>query len=273
MPPSPGSALRRVWRRFNSIETRLIEPREMVRQLEESWEEIERLRRTHISRREHLEELGELATGLAHEIRNPLAGIAGVVEIIGRDLPAASPARAVVKDVRREITRINRILRDLLLMARPHPLKIRKSDLNATVEGAVIEERQQAQSRSVEIRFLKEAPLLEVEHDSGQVHQMLRHLLLNALQAIDEAGVVTVTVKHKGSMAVVEVTDNGRGIAAKNLPSIFRPFFTTKADGTGLGLPFARRIVEDHGGRIEVSSTEGKGTKFSVLLPLPNEPG
>src|SRR5207237_2520166 len=110
-------------------------------------DEIERTHRTPTSRAEHMATLGEMATGLAHEIRNPLAGIAGVIEIIGRDLPTTSPARAVVKDVRQEITRINRIVSDLLQTARPHPPKVRKSDLNTTVEHAVMLGRQQAMAK------------------------------------------------------------------------------------------------------------------------------
>ncbi len=110
----------------------------MMQQLRESREEIERLHRTQMSRAEHLATLGELATGLAHEIRNPLAGIAGVIEIVGRDLPSTSPARAVIKDVRQEIAQINRIVTDLLETARPHPPQIRLSNLNTTVEHAVM---------------------------------------------------------------------------------------------------------------------------------------
>ena len=121
----------------------------MVQQLRESRIEIERLHRTQMSRAEHLATFGELATGLAHEIRNPLAGIAGVIEIIGRDLPATSPARAVVKDVRQEIARINHIVTDLLQTARPHPPRVRKSDLNTTVEHAVMLGRQQALAKSM----------------------------------------------------------------------------------------------------------------------------
>jgi signal transduction histidine kinase len=240
----------------------------MVEQLRENRNEIERLHRTQMSRAEHMATLGEMATGLAHEIRNPLAGIAGVIEIIGRDLPATSPARAVVKDVRQEITRINRIVSDLLQTARPHPPKVRKSDLNTTVEHAVMLGRQQALSKSTEITLRKDPSLPEVEHDSDQIHQVLLNLLLNALQAIDASGKVAVTVELQGKNAVIEVSDNGRGIAPKHLPNIFRPFYTTKGDGTGLGLSLARRIVEDHQGRIEVTSTVGQGTTFAVILPL-----
>ncbi len=241
---------------------------QMVLQLRESREEIERLHRTQMSRAEHFATLGEMATGLAHEIRNPLAGIAGVIEIIGRDLPTTSPAREVVKDVRQEIARINHIVTDLLQTARPHPPKVGKSDLNITIEHAVMLARQQALARGVEISLQKEPTLPEVEHDSDQIHQVMLNLLLNALQAIDRKGKVDVKLSQKNSSAVVEVSDNGRGIPPENLPNIFRPFYTTKGDGTGLGLSLARRIVEDHQGRINVSSTVGKGTTFAVVLPL-----
>jgi len=241
---------------------------QMVQQLRETREEIERLHHTQMSRAEHLATLGELATGLAHEIRNPLAGIAGVIEIIGRDLPQSSPARAVVKEVRQEIGRINHIVTDLLQTARPHPPQVRKSDLNTTVEHAVMLGRQQALSKSIKITLQKDASLPPVEHDSDQIHQLMLNLLLNALQAIDVNGEVRVTVKAQGEMAAVEVADNGRGIAAEHLPNIFRPFYTTKGDGTGLGLSLARRIVEDHHGRIDVTSVLGQGTTFAVVLPL-----
>ena len=241
---------------------------QMVQQLRESREEIERLHRTQMSRAEHLATLGELATGLAHEIRNPLAGIAGVIEIIGRDLPTTSPARAVVKDVRQEIARINHIVTDLLQTARPHPPRVRRSDLNTTVEHAVMLGRQQALAKSIEIALCKDPTLPEVEHDSDQIHQVMLNLLLNALQAIDKNGKVTVALSRRDSTAVVEVTDNGRGIPQQDLPNIFRPFFTTKGEGTGLGLSLARRIVEEHHGRIDVTSTVSKGTTFAVVLPL-----
>ncbi len=240
----------------------------MMEQLRESREEIEHLHHTQISRAEHLATLGEMATGLAHEIRNPLAGIAGVIEIIGRDLPSTSPARAVVKDVRQEIAQINRILTDLLETARPHPPQICRSNLNTTVEHTVMLARQQVLSRPIKIE-LQEAPdLPEVEHDSDQIHQVLLNLLLNAVQAMEDAGTVRVEIGSREGYASVVVSDTGRGIPAQLLSNIFRPFFTTKGNGTGLGLSLARRIVEEHHGRIEVSSVVGKGSRFEVLLPF-----
>jgi len=240
----------------------------MMKQLRESREEIERLHRTQMSRAEHLATLGELATGLAHEIRNPLAGIAGVIEIVGRDLPATSPARAVVKDVRQEIARINRTLTDLLETARPHPPQIRQSNLNTTVEHAVMLARQQVISKPIKIELQKAPDLPEVEHDSDQIHQVLLNLLLNAVQAVEGPGTVLVEIGSRSSYASIVVSDTGRGISPQHLPNIFRPFYTTKGNGTGLGLSLARRIVEEHHGLIEVASAVGDGSKFTVLLPF-----
>jgi signal transduction histidine kinase len=240
----------------------------MMQQLRESREEIERLHRTQMSRAEHLATLGELATGLAHEIRNPLAGIAGVIEIVSRDLPSTSPARAVIKDVRLEIAQINRIVTDLLETARPHPPQIRLSNLNTTVEHAVMLARQQVLSKPIKIELHKAPDLPEVEHDSDQIHQVLLNLLLNAVQAVSGAGNVNVEIGSQEGYATVAVSDSGRGISPQHFSNIFRPFYTTKGNGTGLGLSLARRIVEEHHGRIDVHSVVGKGSTFTVLLPF-----
>lgn len=240
----------------------------MVTHLRESREEIQRLHRTQMSRAEHLATLGELAAGLAHEIRNPLAGIAGVIEIIGRDLPASSPARVVVKDVRQEIAQINHILTDLLQTARPHPPEIRRSDLNTTVEHAVMLARQQALSKPIEIQLKKNPAVPEVEHDSDQIHQVLLNLMINSIQAIEGPGKILVEIDTEDMFATIAVSDTGRGISPEHLPNIFRPFYTTKGNGTGLGLSLARRIVEEHGGHIDASSTLGEGTRFVVTLPI-----
>ncbi len=240
----------------------------MAQQLRESRKEIETMHRTQMSRAEHLATLGELATGLAHEIRNPLAGIAGVIEIIGRDLPASSPAREMVKDVRQEINQINRILTDLLETARPHPPLMMRSNLNTTVEHAVMLARQQVLSQPIKIELQKAPELPEVEHDSDQIHQLLLNLLLNAVQSLEGSGKVKVEIGSLDDCARVIVSDTGRGIPENQLAQIFRPFYTTRGNGTGLGLSLAKRIVEEHHGRISVTSVVGKGSKFEVLIPF-----
>jgi signal transduction histidine kinase len=128
--------------------------------------------------------------------------------------------------------------------------------------------RQQVLSKPIKIELQQAPDLPEVEHDSDQIHQVLLNLLLNAVQATEGAGIVRVEIGSQEDCARVIVSDTGRGIPPQHLPNIFRPFFTTKGNGTGLGLSLARRIVEEHHGRIEVSSVVGKGSKFEVLLPF-----
>jgi signal transduction histidine kinase len=123
-------------------------------------------------------------------------------------------------------------------------------------------------SISIRIELQKDSRLLNVEHDSDQIHRLILNLLLNAVQAIDREGTIRVEMSLLKSDAAITVVDTGRGIAPEHLANIFRPFYTTKRNGTGLGLSMARRTVEDHHGRIEVSSELGRGTTFAVFLPL-----
>ena len=240
---------------------------EMVQQLRESREEIERLHRTQMSRAEHLATLGEMAAGLAHEIRNPLAGIAGVMEIVGRDLPADSAAKDVLGEVRHEVMHINRIVTELLEIARPKPPVFRPADIVAVCEQAALFARDQASKRRVTVQVAKDFPMPLLEFDKGQIHQVMLNLLLNAVQACDEGGSVRVVFAESDENVTTKVIDTGKGIPPEVLPNIFRPFFTTKGNGTGLGLSLARRIVEDHGGWLEAASEVGVGSEFSLSLP------
>jgi hypothetical protein len=240
---------------------------EMVVQLRATREELQRLHRTQMTRAEHLATLGELAAGLAHEIRNPLAGIAGVMEIVGRELPETSPSREVLKEVQQEVLQIKKILSDLLDYARPREPEFRPGDLNEVAERAVTLARQQALTRPIEFEFVSAPGLPPVDHDVTQIQQVLLNLLLNAIQAIKESGRIRLELSAENSSAVITVSDTGHGIAPENLRKVFRPFFTTKGHGTGLGLSLAHGIIEAHGGRIEAASELGKGSRFTVWLP------
>jgi len=241
---------------------------EMIRQLEENRAEIERLHQREMARAEHLATIGELAAGLAHEIRNPLAGIAGVVEVMGRELPPESSSRAVLPEVHSEIQHIQAILNDLLVYARPRPPEFHPADLNATVEQAVFLARQQVRTKPIEITLEPEKRLPGILHDPVQVQQVILNLLLNGIQAISNQGNIEVALRQEREYAVVRIRDNGKGISRESLPRIFKPFFTTRKEGTGLGLPLARGIVESHKGRIEVTSEPGRGAQFEVWLPI-----
>jgi signal transduction histidine kinase len=251
---------------------------EMIEQLDQNRAEIDELHKREMARAEHLATLGELAAGLAHEIRNPLAGIAGVVDIMGKELPANSPSRAIIGDVHREVLHIQAILNDLLSYARPRPPAFHAADINTTVEQAVVLARQQVLTKPIQVFFEANPSLPLVEHDPALIQQVLLNITLNGIQAIAGAGQVSLSLLQNHDNVAITVSDTGRGISPDALPRIFKPFFTTRSEGTGLGLSLANGIVQSHGGRIDVTSTVGKGTTFKVSLPItrankPNKPG
>jgi len=241
---------------------------EMVAQLERNRTEIEELHRRDMGRAEHLATLGELAAGLAHEIRNPLAGIAGVVDVMGRELPAESASRAVLADVQNEIVHIQNILNDLLSYARPRPPTFHPANLNTTMEQAVVLARQQVRTRPIQVLFTPNTELPPVVHDPALIQQVVLNLLLNGIQAIPREGTVEVQLAREDDQILICVKDNGRGIPPEALSKIFKPFFTTRKEGTGLGLSLANGIVQSHGGTIEARSTPGQGTQFRIHLPI-----
>jgi hypothetical protein len=241
---------------------------EMIRQLAENRAEIERLHQFEMARAEHLATIGELAAGLAHEIRNPLAGISGVVEVIGRELPQDSSSRAVLPEVQNEIQHIQAILNDLLAYARPRSPEFHPADLNATVEQAVFLARQQVRTKPIEITLAPEKNLSKILHDPVQIQQVVLNLLLNGIQAIQGKGQIDVALRQEGEWAVVRIRDTGKGITHDSLGKIFKPFFTTRKEGTGLGLSLAKGIADSHKGKIEVTSEPGQGAQFEVWLPM-----
>jgi signal transduction histidine kinase len=241
---------------------------EMIEQLERNRSEIEQLHRRDMGRAEHLATLGELAAGLAHEIRNPLAGIAGVGDVMGRELPPESASRAVLTDVQNEIVHIQNILNDLLSYARPRPPTFHPANLNTTIEQAILLARQQVRARPVKVLFTPDPSLPSVVHDPALIQQVVLNLLLNGIQAIPREGTVEVNLTPEDGQVLICVKDNGRGIPPEALPKIFKPFFTTRKEGTGLGLSLANGIVQSHGGTIEARSTPGQGTQFRIHLPI-----
>jgi two-component system NtrC family sensor kinase len=241
---------------------------EMIEQLERNRNLIEELHRRDMGRAEHLATLGELAAGLAHEIRNPLAGIAGVVDVMGKELPPNSPSRAVLGDVQNEVLRIQSILNDLLSYARPRPPTFHPADLNTTIEQAILMARQQVRTRPVQVLFVPDTSMPPVCHDPALLQQVVLNLVINGIQAISGEGKVEVAIAREDPYALITVKDTGKGISPDALPKIFKPFFTTRKEGTGLGLSLASGIVQSHGGAIEALSILGQGTQFRIQLPI-----
>jgi PAS domain S-box-containing protein len=256
------------------------------------------LQAAELQRAAQLSFVGELAAGLAHEIKNPLAGIQGGVDILIRRRDKNDPEREALEGMRHEVERIDHTVRALLERARPRQVSVRASSLTDIVGRAVNLARAQltsaaASGHRVKIEFEQPADPITISIDSAQIEDAVLNLIINAIEAAAGDGQVKVRVARSendraeaGSPrgqpawgagefedeAIVEVSDNGRGISEEDLGRIFNPFFTTREAGTGLGLPAVRRIARAHGGRVEVSSSPGKGSTFSIHLPLVNEP-
>jgi two-component system cell cycle sensor histidine kinase/response regulator CckA len=222
--------------------------------------------------------VGELAAGLAHEIKNPLAGIQGVVDILLRRRDAHDPDSEALKGIRSEVDRIDQTVRALLDRARPRVLATKPGSLTEVVHRAVNVARAQVFVRSAgPIPIQLDVPVepIIISIDAAQIEDAILNLIINAIEATDNDGSVSVRLFNspqdetnaETDEVVIEVSDKGRGISKENLPRIFNPFFTTTKGGTGLGLPAVRRIIRAHGGRVEVQSALGLGSTFSVYLP------
>lgn len=222
---------------------------------------------------ERLAFLGTLAGGLAHEIKNPLSTMTITLGLLQEDLeaPIIDRERALrrVKVLDREATRLEEILSGFLHYAGRRKLERRPTDLNEVVGEVLDFALPSALEKRVEVRrhLAPGIPLLHLDRD--RVKQALLNLVLNALDAMGGGrGELLVQTSLGGSAVRVDVTDTGSGIRADVLPHIFDAYFSTKRTGTGLGLPLVKRIVEEHGGAVEVLSDEGKGTRFTLWFPL-----
>jgi PAS domain S-box-containing protein len=233
-----------------------------------------------VQRAAQLSFVGELAAGLAHEIKNPLAGIQGAVDILIRRRDKADPEREALEGMRHEVTRIDSTVRALLDRARPRLVSVKSTSLSDIARRAVNLARAQlsqviAKGGHVTVHFEPPADPIIAYVDAAQIEDAVLNLIINAIDATEGKGDVRIRVALSNNSsneaeeeAIIEVSDNGRGISEADLARIFSPFFTTTTGGTGLGLPAVRRIARAHGGSVEVKSSVGKGATFTLRLPI-----
>lgn len=221
-----------------------------------------------VARSQRLASIGQLAAGVAHEIRNPLSSIKGFATYFRERYKDVPQDKQTAEIMVQEVDRLNRVISQLLEFARPPQIQKRKSDVVEIVKDSARMVEQDAERKSVQIRLDLPEKGVVTEVDADRIKQVFLNLYLNALEAMDEGGTLSVSVSaNTGSgTAKIEISDTGRGIAEEDLPHIFDPYFTTKPSGTGLGLAIAHKIIESHGGEILVESKEGLGTTFVIKL-------
>jgi two-component system sensor histidine kinase PilS (NtrC family) len=219
-----------------------------------------------VERSERLALVGNLAAGLAHEIRNPLASMCASIHVLKGTLTPPQGLASLMENVIREADRLNALITDFLAFARPRSLSQRELDLSLLVSNVVEVFRTGPEVGSIAVE-LDLVPKLMISGDPDALRQVLWNLLRNAAQAVEGQGRISIHTRQTAEAAEIVIEDSGRGIPSEQLGAIFEPFFTTKDGGTGLGLPIAQSIIGAHHGRILVSSGQ-KGTEFVVQLPV-----
>lgn len=227
-------------------------------------------------RKEWLASLGEMSAGMAHEIRNPLGALAGAMQMLRKDLHADETSQRLMDIAIREATRLDTIITEFLQYARPPALNLGEYDLNKLLAETLDLVQHEARTRTnirIEAKLSHDALVGQVDQD--QLKQVFWNLATNAFDAMPKGGQLTIATGcrsidvggRKGDVIEISFQDSGEGISKKNLDNIFLPFFTTKKQGSGLGLAAVHRIVDLHGGWIKVESKEHEGSRFVVCLP------
>jgi PAS domain S-box-containing protein len=234
--------------------------------------DITERKRSEVQLREQasLARLGEMAAVVAHEVKNPLAGMRGVLQVIGGRMPEGNRDRAILGEVVTRLDALNDIVQDLLVFARPREPQIGPVPLGDLLENTLSLLKRDPAVAGVDIAIGGDNPVIQA--DSEQLKTVFQNLLLNAVQATAGAGLVTVTIATDTLAANVAIADSGPGIPAEIRDRIFEPFFTTKHRGTGLGLPTARRVIERHRGTLDLECPPSGGTVVTVTLPLDHYP-
>ena len=245
----------------------------MVQELEGMHERLQAANLQMMMRAERMVGVGEMASRLAHEIRNPLAGIQSVVSIFREDLPPDDPERAILDETLQQIHRIENTVNDLLAFARPRPLHVEPVSMTQILKDLVLFCRKGNVVGEHRIELHADSDLPEVRGDRDRLSQMFLNVMMNGLQHMQEPGVLTIHVEGAkttdGEDAVrVRIADTGPGIPQEVAENLFKAFYTTRAKGTGLGLAISRSVAQQHGGSLVIGTSGPPGAEFHFTIPF-----
>lgn len=256
----------------------------MIDTLESVKKEIERCHMEQMERASKLASLGEIMSGIAHEIKNPLAGISCAIQVFNAELSDNDSRKPIITEILNQVNRLDRIVKDLLSYAKPKPPMLVSSKLHEILEKALFFVYQEAKKQNIVIDNQIGSEILpEILVDPDQIQQVFLNMVINAIHAMPNGGILTIYASkksgqelhdkikiktHNENFIAITFHDTGKGISPEDLPYIFEPFFTKKTKGTGLGLSISRKIIMEHGGDISVESEVGKGSIFTVYLPI-----
>jgi two-component system sensor histidine kinase HydH len=229
-----------------------------VKQLEQKMRESEKLAA-----------IGKMAGGVAHEVRNPLSSIKGLALLLKNKFVAGSKERDTAQLLIQETERMNRTITEMLSFSRPTPLCLQPVDVPRLLEKEIELIQAETLENNIEVSLATKEDLKQIKGDKDRLTQLLMNILLNSIQAMPEGGVITIEAENGGSGEFVQLTisDTGIGMAESVLSQVFYPYFTTKQQGTGIGLAISQKIILDHNGSIAIASQPGKGTVVTMQLP------
>lgn len=246
----------------------------MVDRLDVARVELEQFHFQQLERADRLASIGEMAAGIAHEIKNPLAGISAAVTIIKDDIPSDDPRNSILVEVLQQVQRLDKTVNDLLFFGKPSLPELSCIDINSVLSMTCKFASQHRSVMNIEKQINLAPDLPPVYADDKQMQQVFLNLILNAFQAMAGGGKLSITTsktfRQDSEFVRIDVADTGPGIPPQILEKIFTPFFTTKAQGTGLGLPICCKLINLHNGDIRVTSDDCHGTVFTVELPACN---
>ena len=214
---------------------------------------------------EALARLGQMAAVVAHEVKNPIAGIRGALQVIGSRMAADARDKPVIGEIIARLDALNRIVQDLLVFARPRELKAEPTDLKTLVLSTIDHLKRDPSLAGVAVEVAGNGAV--VNADAEQLQLAVQNVLMNAAQAIGPSGRIQISIGHENGNWAIAMADNGPGMPPDVKEKAFEPFFTTKSRGTGLGLPIAKRVVEAHGGRLTIDTPPTGGTVVTLSLP------
>jgi signal transduction histidine kinase len=218
-----------------------------------------------VEKSEQLAAVGELAASIAHEVRNPLAGMKGALEVLSKDLDPSN--QEIVDELLAQIERLEHLVRDLLTYARPRALDRQTFDVHELLDRLLRLYKDHCEAQRVTVQRVYAPGTGRLNADPRQIEQVFLNLIHNALQAMLEGGKLTASTTAAEGGIEVTFQDSGRGIPSDELSKVHQPFFTTKHRGSGLGLPIVKKIVEAHGGQLRLTSSVGEGTVATVVIP------
>ncbi|MBI5470893.1 MAG: HAMP domain-containing protein [Ignavibacteriae bacterium] len=213
---------------------------------------------------------GEMAASLAHEIKNPVAGVLGALQVLDSEIMLDDQQKELLAEMMAQMERINNAVNDLLSYARPSPPLLTRLDVNEVVRKTILLLSQQIKEKEIQLTLNLTSESATITADKKLLQQLLWNIALNGVQAMKGSGTLLLHTRKQGSSVRIDIQDTGAGIPPENLERIFTPFFTTKHKGTGLGLAICRRIVEQHQGTMSIASEPGRGTTVTVIMPTNN---